>query len=1037
MIGYNYVNLSVPMPEKRKHRVKDTSRNNPDRSGKKLFALILTCFFISGLTGLIYEILWTRMIVKVIGSAPFAVSIILTVFMGGLGLGSYIAGSYVDRIKDPLKLVRLYGILEIAIGVYGIILPLLLILFKPVYALVYNNFFEYFFGYTLFTFAGCFILLIIPVTFMGATLPILSRFFITNISNVSTNVGRLYGLNTIGAASGSLLCGFWLIENLGVIGTLFSAIALNIIIGLICFLVYKNTSKRRDIPESVKESSVLKREEDCLEPNRKQSQLIDILVLVLFAVSGFCSMGYEVIWTKLLGLIIGPTTYSFTIVLVTFVTGLALGSLFFGRAGDSTKDVRVLLIITQTGAALSALLFSQIMGNSQLFFAKLIYHFKDSFALLAFLKSVLLFLFMFLPTFCLGASFPLVGKIYTRTLSNTGRSIGTAYSINSLGSVLGAFCAGFVLIPLVGKENGVSVLVGMQLFSALLFLFFLVLKERWRNNKRLLILAPAVLGLVLIFFYPHWDRILLSKGRYHRYERYEISKVSWLKTLFMGNSLFPEDKAGELVYFGDGIGGFTTVIKHKIDIFGNENLVLYNSGKPDASSRMDMDTQTLLAHFPMIFHENPKNVLVVGLASGITAGEILHYPIEKLDIVDINKQVVKASNLFIPWNNNVLNDSRTELIIQDGRAHLELSDRKYDVISSEPSNPWMAGLASLFTEEFFSLVKDRLNNDGIFVQMFHAYQMDWDTFAMLGRTFSKVFPNSLLVGTNPISLGPDFLFVGFNGNHRLRDTVAKKNLHYAARSKNVAILDHRIFYNLIVNEDLDPLFENGPVNTDYMPLLEFSAPRLMHYFDMAIIERIVSRPWFTENSMKILSEINENINIQVDFVAYALPMSPSNINFESPIDLNRASSRQKIRLAELMEKYCTANVVSDFSFLEDTELKKRCILAQLSRAINSIESSPSRSSLYLHIGNLYLRIGEPSSSIEFYQKALNLNKNNYLGHFRLANTYFYLGKFRLALDHYQKSLNIRPGFSEARVGKERTLKRLRSGQNLSNQGFER
>ncbi len=913
------------------------------------------------------------MIVKIIGSAPFAVSIILTVFMGGLGLGSYIAGRYVDRIKDPLKLVRLYAILEIAIAVYGIVFPLLLILFKPVYAWVYNILFEYFIAYTLFTFAGCFILFIIPVIFMGATLPILSRFFITNISNVSTNVGRLYGFNTIGAASGSFLCGFWLIEKLGVIGALSSAIALNLVIGLICLLVYKNTSRRRDVPGFVKESSVLTREVESLGFNRRRSQPVDIIVLMVFAVSGFCSMGYEVIWTKLLGLIVGPTTYSFTIVLVTFVTGLALGSLFFGRIGDSTKNVRSLLIITQIGAALSALLFSQVMGNSQLFFAKLIYHFKDSFALLTFLKFVVLFLFMFLPTFCLGASFPLVGKIYTRSLSNTGRSIGTAYSINSLGSVLGAFCAGFVLIPFVGKENGVSVLVGMQLFSVLILLFFLALKERPRNSRHLLIIAPAVLGLLLIFLFPHWDRELLSKGRYHRYERDEISNVGWLKTLFMGNSLFPEDKAGELVYFGDGIGGFTTVFKHKIDIFGNENLVLYNSGKPDASSRLDMDTQTLLAHFPMIFHENPKNVLVVGLASGITAGEILHYPIEKLDVVDINKQVVQASNLFIPWNNNVLDDSRTELIIQDGRAHLELTVRKYDVISSEPSNPWMAGLASLFTKEFFSLVKDRLNNDGIFVQMFHAYQMDWDTFAMLGRTFSEVFPNSLLVGTNPISLGPDFLFVGFNGSHGLRDTVAIKNLSYAARSKNVSILDHRIFYNLVVNENLDTLFENGPVNTDYMPLLEFSAPRLMHYFDMSIIEKIVSRPWFTDNSMKILSEINKNINIQIDFVAYALPMIPPNINFESPIDPNRASLNQKLRLAELLEKYCTTNVVSDFSFIEDIELKKRCILAQLNSAINSVESSPSRSSLYRHIGNLYQMIGDPSSAIEYHQKALNLN----------------------------------------------------------------
>jgi spermidine synthase len=167
-----------------------------------LFALILGCFFVSGFTGLVYEILWTRMIHKIIGSSPFAVSIVLTVFMGGLGLGSYLAGRVIDRVKEPLRLVRIYGLLELGIGAYGLLLPLLLAVFKPVYAALYNGLFQHFFLYNLLTFAGCVLLLIVPVTCMGATLPILSRFFVTSLSAVGTRVGRLYGLNTIGAAAG-------------------------------------------------------------------------------------------------------------------------------------------------------------------------------------------------------------------------------------------------------------------------------------------------------------------------------------------------------------------------------------------------------------------------------------------------------------------------------------------------------------------------------------------------------------------------------------------------------------------------------------------------------------------------------------------------------------------------------------------------------------------------------------------------------------------------------------------------------------------
>jgi len=180
-----------------------------DNSGGRITGLVLVCFFFSGMTGLVYEILWTRMIVKIIGGAPFAVSIVLTVFMAGLGLGSFIAGKIIDKIKEPAELVRLYGILELVIGGYCLILPALLLLFLPVYRLLYNNFFEHFMLYSFLTFVGCSLLLIVPVVCMGATLPVLCRFYVSRLSHLGGHIGRLYGLNTIGAAAGSLACGFW------------------------------------------------------------------------------------------------------------------------------------------------------------------------------------------------------------------------------------------------------------------------------------------------------------------------------------------------------------------------------------------------------------------------------------------------------------------------------------------------------------------------------------------------------------------------------------------------------------------------------------------------------------------------------------------------------------------------------------------------------------------------------------------------------------------------------------------------------------
>ena len=367
-----------------KKKISRSSANN------RVMLLILVCFFLSGLTSLIYEILWTRMIVKIIGAAPFAVSIVLTVFMAGLGLGSLLAARTIDRIAHPARLVKIYGTLELIVGLYALVVPLLLAIFEPVYSVIYNRLFSHFMLYNLLTFVGCSVILLIPVICMGATLPVLCRFYVTELSHLGTHTGRLYGLNTIGAAAGSLLCGFWLIELLGVWGTLTFAVLVNCLIGFSCILAGHKLERQQG--DRVTRAS--------REPLREGAAIGDKLAgrpavvkaaLVIFAVSGFCSMAYEVIWTRLLGLIVGPTTYSFTIVLVTFILGLALGSMFFGYLADRSGKAVWLLVYTQTGAALFALGISQVLGGSQLFFAKLLFSFKDHFALLNLAKTVILF----------------------------------------------------------------------------------------------------------------------------------------------------------------------------------------------------------------------------------------------------------------------------------------------------------------------------------------------------------------------------------------------------------------------------------------------------------------------------------------------------------------------------------------------------------------------------------------------------------------------------------------------------------------------
>jgi len=986
------------------------SKTTP-KPGARIAVFIVWCFFFSGLTGLVYEILWTRMLVRIIGTAPFAVSIVLTIFMGGLGVGSFLAGRVVDRVSEPGRLIRIYGLLELVIGVYGLLLPVLLGVFKPIYAIIYNQLFDQFILYQIVTFIGCSLLLALPVICMGATLPVLCRFYASKSSELATRIGRLYGINTIGAAIGALICGFWLIEFLGVWGSLVFAVSVNVVIGVSCLVAgsgTKGAKVRAKIATAV--SHKPNREGTATEIEAGGYSIEPIMALVIFGVSGFCGMAYEVIWTKLLGLIVGPTTYSFTIVLVTFIAALAGGSIIFGRVGDRTKRPMTLLICTQIAAGLLALGVSQFLGVSQLFFAKLIFQFKEQFLLLNIAKAVSLFAFMVLPTLCLGAAFPLVGKLCTRSVSQVGRSIGSAYAVNTAGAVAGSFCAGFVLVPLLGKENGLSFVVGLQLLTVIVVSAILLIKQREDFLRRFGLVLAGIVGLILCFNFPVWSRKALSNGKYHRFEEIGINVQScgWFESIVSGAEKLSRADRGEVVFYGDGIGGFTTVLRYAQPM-GRFKYVMVNSGKSDASNFTDMSTQTLLAHFPMLFHRGAKSVMVLGLGSGVTAGEILHWPVERVDVLEISREVVEASRFFRPWNNDVLSDPRTNLIVQDGRAHLQLTRQKYDVITSEPSNPWMAGLANLFTYEFFSAVKDRLNANGIFVQWVHAYQIDLAGFALIGRTFEKVFPNSLLALTTPTGATGDFLLVGFKGRKGLEPAYANKNLKYAQKSTNIKLADARLLYRLVASEQLNSLFGAGAINTDNRPKLEFAAPRLMYFNNPQILANVQANGRFSRETSRLIRQVTTDVDAQIDFAEFALSVQAP---FGGMVDFARAGPVQKKRFFEILETYCESNLI-DYSVLISDELKRRCRLIQIETLRNRIDDMPDKALSYSHMAELLQADNRLDEAVAGYSRSLQIRPDNADAHNNLGTVLAQQGKLDEGIAHFNEAIRTRPGFIEA------------------------
>jgi spermidine synthase len=325
----------------------------------------------------------------------------------------------------------------------------------------------------------------------------------------------------------------------------------------------------------------------------------------------------------------------------------------------------------------------------------------------------------------------------------------------------------------------------------------------------------------------------------------------------------------------------------------------------------------------------------------------------------------------------------------------------------------MAGLAALFTEEFFTLAKERLNEGGIFVQFIHTYQMDWSTFALVGRTFAGVFPNSLLVRTDPSGLGVDFLLVGIKGDERPQESVAARNLAYVGRSKNVTFLDHRILYHLIVSEDLKALFGEGRVNTDHRPWLEFSAPRLMHMEDESIGRKIVERRAVYPRTAAIIRESKRDVGWQMDYVAYGLSLYRTDILPRHPVDLAGATISQKERFAELVEAYCAENVVSEFSYLGDEALRERCAARQIQAVRVKIETSPYKTELLFHLAKLYLKKGDMEEAAGAYSRGLALQPDRLDGHINLGFALGKLGRGEEAKAQYEKALQINPDSPEA------------------------
>ena len=765
--------------------------------------MLYLAFAASGAAALIYETTWTRLLTLVMGHTVAAASTVLAAFMGGLAIGAAVGGTRARTMARPAAL-RAYAIVELAIAAVAIALPFELELLRPVLAAAYAD------GaggaaFGLVRLVCALAVVTLPAIAMGATLPLAVRWHAADASRAGRDTGMLYAANTLGAAIGAVLSGFVLLPALGMRLTTFVGVALNLVSAGIGWWL---ASGRAGQPATVSaKETEPKRSEKQRKAQRTASAPVaphaPRLAAAALAISGCVSLILQIAWTRILALVVGPTTFAFSAMVATFILGIAIGAAAAGtlaRRQRSTWWLAATLLV----AGLAAVGAASWAPRVPLIIADAVAAPDASFATVVRLQSALIAALMMPMTIAFGAAFPFAVTLATRTDDSVSQDVAIVYTANTVGAIAGALAGGFFLVPRFGLENTV------RLAAALAILGFVIVAAghagRWAAAA--IALALAVGAAVVIAMLPPWDHELLSSGAY-KYAPYLQGPHR--------NALL---RAGTLLYYREGAAGTVSVR----NLTGAVSLAI--DGKVDASNAGDMLTQRLLAHVPLLLHPNPRRVGIIGLGSGVTLGSALTHPIERADMLEISPEVVDASRFFVRENHDALADRRTNLVVGDGRSHMSLGDERYDVIISEPSNPWMAGVAALFTREFFQAARARLAPGGLLCQWAHTYDISAEDLQSIVATFTSVFPHASLwlVGEG------DVLLIGSANEIEPRlDAVraAWKRPGVAADLAGVDVHDPDTLLTLFTAgaEQLKAYAGNAAIQTDDGMTLEFSAPR--------------------------------------------------------------------------------------------------------------------------------------------------------------------------------------------------------------------
>jgi spermidine synthase len=776
--------------------------------------MILLLFFCSGMTALAYEVIWSKYLALLFGSTIQAQTVVLAVFMGGLALGNKLFSVRADHTRYPLAV---YGWIEISIGLYAVFFSLLYRAADGIFVFVGSSLLDHS-GWLLWLkgllSAG---LLGGPTILMGGTLPILAAWLQKNRSDAGRRSARFYSTNSLGAVCGAGLAGFFLVPDFGLPVTSKIAALVNGLIGLTAIGMAKKRSAQL---------STASRISDGTKPSQPQpAAKIFRWGCMVVALTGGVSMGLEVLASRCLGLIFGSSLQAFATVLMAFILGIGLGSAVIAspRRSRWPKEITTAVLLLVAAALIGLVVFNienlvEIYRYARSGLSATVMGYR-------YYQTVLLLMSLCvlgLPAAALGAVLPLWIRVVSEASDLLGDRVGRLLTWNTLGAVAGVLLTGFVLMPTIGLRGSFTTLA---LVSALAAVFTMLV-----TRKFIVAAAGVAVGLGLLMVSANggegW-RYALTAGMFRLHET-DPSLAPIAERRKVAQLLFYEDAAD------------ATVSVERDESGSSPELVLRINGKADASSHTDLSTQILLGQLPLMIKPDSQDVFCFGLGSGITAGTVLGYPIGHLTVAENCEPVLRAAELFEPWNQGALTDSRVRIYREDARTVLKLSPKKYDAIISEPSNPWVVNVGSVFSFEFYQLAASRLKPGGIMTQWFHTYEMDDATVDLVLRTFASVFPNMEIWDASPgdiILLGSDRPWkAGPEAYRRAFDLDApRRDLTSIGLATPEDVLARQLASQRTAFAVPDP----GPIQRDGFPMLEYAAPRAMYLYSGRQAQRLL------------------------------------------------------------------------------------------------------------------------------------------------------------------------------------------------------